>query len=454
MVSVCLYFEVHQPFRLRPYSVFDIGKSEEYFDDEKNASIMRKVARKCYLPMNALLLELLARHPQFKASFSITGTALEQMRLYAPDALASFQRLAATGRVELLAETSHHSLSFLYDRDEFAQQVRAHTQQLERLFGQTPSVLRNTELIYGNELGQWAQRAGFSAVLAEGWDPVLGWRSANFVYGAKGAPKVKLLLKNYRLSDDVAFRFSDRGWSEWPLTVDKYASWIDDANGNGHVVNLFMDYETFGEHQWEDTGIFAFMRALPARVLAHPHNAFATVSEAARNDAMDELDFPSYVSWADAERDLSAWIGNGMQQAALDELYRLAPAVREAGDPALLERWRKLTTSDHFYYMCTKWFSDGDVHRYFNPYESPYEAHIAFMNVLHDLALRLNVRLRRKGGTDEARTPRARAFVTQTPSAQLRVARRDDARSGGDRESSTQERSNFINTRSLSERGA
>jgi alpha-amylase len=395
MVSVCFYFQVHQPFRLRRYSVFDIGRNHDYFDEDKNREVMRKVARKCYLPTNQVLLDLINAFPgRFKVSFSVSGVAIEQMKLYAPEVLASFQALAATGQVEFLAETYYHSLSFLYNKEEFHHQVQQQVKLIQETFGQTPKVFRNTELIYNNELAHHVEQLGFKAIVAEGWDPVLQWRNSNFVYKSKTTDNLKLLMKNYRLSDDVAFRFSNRGWNEWPLTVEKYVQWLNAVNGNGNVVNLFMDYETFGEHQWEDTGIFDFLRALPHEFLKHPHNDFRTVSEVASGyQPMDEIDCHNFISWADLERDLTAWLGNRMQQGAIDELYRLGKAVTASEDPKLQEDWRKLTTSDHFYYMCTKWFSDGDVHKYFSPYESPYEGYIAFMNVLNDVALRAKVKL-------------------------------------------------------------
>ncbi len=393
MVAVCCYFQVHQPYRLRRYGVFDIGRSRDYFDTDKNAEIMRKVARKCYLPTNAVMLELLRNHPEFRITFSISGVAMEQMRDYAPEVLHSFQELVATGRVEILAETYYHSLSFLYDRAEFQEQVAKHTRMVQDLFGVTPTSFRNTELIYNNELANAVEKMGYKAILAEGWDPILQWRSPNFVYKGKTTNSLRLLLKNYRLSDDVAFRFSNRGWSEWPLTADRYANWISAVNGCGHIVNLFMDYETFGEHQWEDTGIFDFLRHFPGEVLKHPDNKFLTVTQVAQaHEPTEEIDVHNYISWADVERDLSAWLGNGMQQGAIQELYRIGKAVKESGDADLVESWRRLTTSDHFYYMCTKWFSDGDVHKYFSPYESPYEGYIAFMNAMNDLSLRAKVR--------------------------------------------------------------
>jgi alpha-amylase len=390
-----MYFQVHQPFRLRKYGVLDIGRSADYFDEAANRRIMEKVASKCYLPANALLLDLIRRHRgRFKVAFSISATALQQFARYAPGVLTSFRRLADTGCVEFLAETAYHSLSFLYDRAEFDRQVDLHMDLIEAHFRQFPTVFRNTELIFNNSLAAHLEKRGFAAVLAEGADRVLGWRSPNFLHTARGAPGIKVLLKNYRLSDDIAFRFSDRNWSQYPLDAGRYASWIHAINGSGEVVNLFMDYETFGEHQWAESGIFAFLDHLPAAILEHPDNCFATPHEiASRFASAGELDVPHFVSWADTERDLSAWLGNPMQEAAAKALYGLGPAVQASGDEKLLESWRRLTTSDHLYYMCTKFFADGDVHKYFNPYDSPYEAYIAFMNTVNDLALRAGARV-------------------------------------------------------------
>ncbi len=391
MVSICFYFQVHQPERLRKYSVFDIGNQRNYYDEVKNREVMQKVAKKCYLPMNALLLKLIQRHKgRFKVSFSLSGTAMEQFERFAPEVLESFKALARTGCVEFLAETYYHSLSFLYNKEEFDEQVAAHAAKIKELFGQQPTVFRNTELIFSNELAHHMEEQGFKAILAEGADHILGWKSPNFLYTAVTAPKIKLLLKNYKLSDDVAFRFSNKGWNEHPLTVDKYSEWINNVNGNGNVINLFMDYETFGEHQWEDTGIFEFMERLPDDLLRHPDNDFKTPSEVAEAyEPVGVLDIHNFVSWADIERDLSAWLGNKMQHTSIDELYRIRDKVLASGDAQLINDWKKLTTSDHFYYMCTKWFSDGDVHKYFNPYDTPYEGYIAFMNVLNDMVLRV-----------------------------------------------------------------
>jgi alpha-amylase len=389
MASVCFYFQVHQPYRLRDYTIFDDGT--DYFDEAKNAEICRKVARNCYLPANQLLLELIKEYQgKFRVAFSTTGTALEQFRQYMPDVLDSFQRLAATGCVEFLSETYYHSLSFLYSRDEFVEQIDAHRRLIRDLFGQNPRVFRNTELVYNNSLAETIEQiGGFDAIITEGADHILGYRSPNFVYRPPNCGSLKLLLKNYRLSDDIAFRFSNRDWSEWPLKADKFSSWINAVNGNGFLVNLFIDYETFGEHQWQDTGVFEFMRHLPAELLRYPDNDFKTPTEvAAAFDAVDMVDVPQLVSWADTERDLSAWLGNPMQQNAIEELYGLERTVKELNDVDILTSWRRLQTSDHFYYMCTKYFADGDVHKYFNPYDSPYDSFINFMNILDNLKWR------------------------------------------------------------------
>jgi alpha-amylase len=301
--------------------------------------------------------------------------------------MSTFDALAETGCVEFLAETYYHSLSFLYSQDEFIEQVNKHSETIEYFFGQKPRVFRNTELIYSNDLACLIESLDkFDAIMGEGADHILGFRSPNFIYRPKGCSKLKLLLKNYPLSDDIAFRFSNRDWSEWPLTADKFARWINDVNGNGYVVNLFMDYETFGEHQWKDTGIFDFIRHLPEQILKHPDNDFKTPTEIAQcYEPVGTIDVPHLISWADTERDLSAWLGNAMQSNAVHELYRLEKKIKKAGDKKIIADWRKLQVSDHFYYMCTKYFADGDVHKYFNPYNSPYDSYINFMNVLDNL---------------------------------------------------------------------
>jgi alpha-amylase len=378
-----MYFQVHQPFRLRQYQVFDIGQNHHYFDDHKNREVMEKVAKKCYIPATQTILDLVRKHKgKFKASYSITGTALEQFEQYAPQVIPIFQELVDTGHVELLNETYYHSLSFLGDKREFAEQVGLHRRKMKKLFGVSPTTFRNTELIYNNELAKTVEEMGFKAVLAEGADHVLGWRSPNFVYQPQGCSKIKLLLKNYRLSDDIAFRFSQKSWEGWPLTAPKFANWVAPIMGDS--INLFMDYETFGEHQWEDTGIFNFLKHMPEE-LFKKNIGFQLPSELAKVEPKATLDIHAPMSWADVERDLSAWLSNKMQHSAMQHLYSLLPRIKASGKPGLLETWRKLSTSDHFYYMCTKWFADGDVHKYFNPYDSPYDCFIAFMNCINDL---------------------------------------------------------------------
>jgi alpha-amylase len=375
--------------RLRHYTVFD--QHEHYFDDHKNAEICRKVANKCYLPANRLMLELINKYDgRFKIAYGVTGVLIEQLLAYAPEVMSTFEALAKTGCVEFLAETYYHSLSYISSHKEFVGQIEKHIKTIENYFGQTPRVFRNTELIYDNDLASLIESMGcFDAIITEGADHILGYRSPNFVYNPQGCERLKLLLKNYWLSDDIAFRFSNRGWKQWPLTAEKFSNWVSSVNGNGYAVNLFMDYETFGEHQWEDTGIFDFLRHLPEEVFKHPDNDFKTPTEVVQTyQPVGVINVPHLISWADTERDLSAWLGNAMQSNAIHELYVLEDRINKIQDTKLLEDWRRLQTSDHFYYMCTKWFADGDVHKYFNPYDSPYDAYINFMNILGNLRQR------------------------------------------------------------------
>jgi alpha-amylase len=393
--AIVLYMHVHQPYRIRHYTVFDTAVNHDYFDaayddQESNERILHKVAEKSYVPTNARLLQLLNDNPQFKISLSITGTVIEQLEKWSPLALQSFKDLCATGRVEIVAETYHHSLAFFYSRAEFEMQVEMHKRKVQEVFGQTPQVFRNTELCYNNDVAYWADKAGYKGILAEGWDPILDWRSPNFVYRPTYTNQIRLLMKNYKLSDDIAFRFGDQNWEQWPLTADKFASWLNN-DPNGTNFNLFMDYETFGEHQWEESGIFGFLSHLPQEWLKTEGNTFMTVSEVIDNfEPVDSINVPDTITWADTERDLSAWLGNGMQTGSIQALYDLQDRVIATNDLKLIEDWRKLQTSDHFYYMCTKYFNDGDIHAYFSPYKTPYEAYINFMNAFHDLKFRLS----------------------------------------------------------------
>ncbi len=394
MAAIVFYFHVHQPYRVKSYSLFSVGKNHDYFNSKKgslnNQAILEKVAHKSYLPFNQVLLELLNTYPEVKFSFSISGVILDQFQTFKPEVLDSFKRLVDTGRIELVNETYYHSLSSIFSEAEFGRQVHKHRRALNTIFGVTPTSFRNTELIYNNDIARKVENLGYTTILAEGVDRYLNGRSPNFVYQPPNTSKLRLLLKNYQLSDDIAFRFSNQGWSEFPLTADKYANWLSAVNGNGQVINLFMDYETFGEHQWQETGIFQFMRYLPEMIRRHPDNTYMTVSQAAHSfPVADTVNMPDLTSWADMERDLSAWRSNPLQEAALQTIFSYEPDVMASGDDQLIEDWRKLTTSDHFYYMCTKYFSDGDVHKYFSPNSTPYEAYQNYMSVLQDLRLRV-----------------------------------------------------------------
>lgn len=393
MKSVCFYFQVHQPFRLRTYRFFDIGQNHHYYDEYQNRYIMKRIAEKCYLPMNKLLLDLINDYQgRFKVSFSISGVALDQFRLYAPEVLDSFRALSDSGGAEFLAETYSHSLSALRSKEEFFDQVNRQRSLVKGLIGYDPVSFRNTELIYSDQIGAMVAELGFETMLTEGAKHILGWKSPNFLYCNAINPKLKLLLKNFRLSDDIAFRFSQRSWDSWPLTSEKFVDWLNQVDDHQEVVNLFMDYETFGEHQWPETGIFEFMKALPGRIFSHSVFGFNTPSELSKLlQPVSAIHVPEPISWADEERDLTAWLGNDLQDDAFDRLYSLESDVRACSDEDIQNDWRLLQTSDHFYYMCTKWFSDGDVHKYFNPYGTPYDAYINFMNVLSDFIHRLEL---------------------------------------------------------------
>lgn len=397
---VVLYLQLHQPYRVKRYTIFDTAHDHLYFNDEgesdkNNRAVFERVAEKSYRPMTELLERLLHENNDFRYTLSITGTFVEQAAAWAPDVIESVKRMVHTGRVELLAETYHHSLAFFYSRKEFEAQVHLHREMIFKTFGVIPSVLRNTELAYNDDLAAWAADHGYKGILAEGWDDVLDWRSPNHVYRAACTENLALLLKNYRLSDDLAFRFSDRKWSGWPLTPSKYIDWLHQSDDSSAVINLFMDFETFGEHQWADTGIFDFFEQF-VHAWSTSEGSFATVTDAISSHQPEgEISMPDTVTWADNERDLSAWNGNELQKEALRHVYDLEQEVLQADDAALLADWRQLLTSDHTYYMATKWNEDGNIHAYFSPYDSPYDAFLSYMNVVRDL--RWRVMQHRKG---------------------------------------------------------
>ena len=393
MPSICLYFQVHQPMRLNRFTVFNIGtnhdRSSEYFNHKLNQEIFEKVAKKCYLPTNKILLDLINKYDgKFRVSFSLTGTFIEYCERYMPSVLDSYKALFATGAVDLLEETYFHSLSSLYDDlGEFEKQVHMHRQMIKRIFNYKPKIFRNTETIYDNRIAKKIAELGYKGIITEGADKILGWRSPNFVYKPVNA-NIKVLLRNYKLSDDVGFRFSSRNWPEFPLTADKYANWM--SNSFGDVVNLFMDYETFGEHQWTETGIFEFLKHLPNEVFKHDNLDFATVSEAVKLfNPVGDIDVPNAISWADEDRNVSTWLGNNMQIACFNELKNIGRKLKVTGDERLLKTWRRLQTSDHLYYCSTKGLADGAVHAYFSPYENPYEGFMNYMNILQDLKQRV-----------------------------------------------------------------
>ncbi|MBO7657301.1 glycoside hydrolase family 57 protein [Candidatus Saccharibacteria bacterium] len=394
MRAICLYLHIHQPIRYREYPIFDVGNNSEYFDGDLNSRqsnerIFKKVTEKSYRPMLELLKKQMQSHPDFKVSFSITGTWLEQAAKWAPNLITEIRQMVAKGQAEILAETYYHSLAFFFDEAEFETQVDLHARAVKKLLGATPKVFRNTELAYNDKLAHWADEKGYTGILAEGWDKVLKKKSPNYVYKPAGCENLKLLLKNYRLSDDIAFRFSDQKWKEWPLTSKKYLNWLDAACLDGNLVNLFMDFETFGEHQWADTGIFEFMGEVIDKWLQESGNKFVTVSEACNlTEPNGEISMPDTVTWADSERDLSAWLSNDMQKDAMKKLYDLYPRILDTKDDKLISDWRYLTTSDHSYSMCTKYWNDGDVHAYFSAYASPYESYMYFMNILRDIEYR------------------------------------------------------------------
>ena len=392
MKTVCLNFQIHQPFRYRKYRFFDIGNDAYYYDDFANETIMRKAANQCYLPANKIILEQIIKHKgKFKVTYSLSGVVLDQFKLYAPEVIDSFKQLAATGCVEFLSETYANSLVSLADGDLFESQVKAHDDLIENLFGQRPKVFRNTELIYSDEMGDLVQRMGYEAMITEGAKHILGWKSPNYLYCNALNPRLKVLMRNFRFSDDLSFRFSNKAWNEFPLTAEKYAGWMSSLPKEEEVVTIFINYETFGKLQPKNSGIFDFLKNLPNAILKTGELSFSTPSEVINDlQPVSSIHVPYPISWADEERDLSAWLGNELQKEAFDKLYELKDRMRNCTNATMLKDWDYLQTNDHFYYMCTKFFSDGEVHKYFNPYGTPYEAFINYMNILSDFKIRLN----------------------------------------------------------------
>ncbi len=392
MKTVCLNFQIHQPFRYRKYRFFDIGNDAYYYDDFANETILRKAADQSYLPANKIILEQILKYKgKFKVAYSLSGVVLDQFKLYAPEVIESFAKLAATGCVEFLSETYANSLVSLADGSFFESQVKAHDDLIEELFGVRPKVFSNTELIYSDEIGDLVQRMGFEAMITEGAKHILGWKSPNYLYCNALNPRLKVLMRNFRFSDDLSFRFSNKDWNEFPLTAEKYAGWMASLPKEEEVVTVFINYETFGQLQPKSSGIFDFLKKLPEAILKSGKLSFSTPSEVINDlQPVSAVHVPYPISWADEERDLTAWLGNELQKEAFDKLYQLKDRMRNCTDATMLKDWDYLQTNDHFYYMCTKFFSDGEVHKYFNPYGTPYEAFINYMNVLSDFKIRLN----------------------------------------------------------------
>jgi alpha-amylase len=384
-----IYFQVHQPRRLGQFSFFDIGSSRDYFDDGLNQLVMRRIAKQCYLPTNYILLKNIRKHPELKFTFSISGAALKQMEIFAPSVIDSFKALADTGSVEFLSETYYHSLCSLTSQDEFARQVRMHDEKIEHLFGFKPVVFRNTELIYNDEIGRMTEQLGFKGIFADGIPQILGSLTPNHLYQHPEST-LRLFLRNYQLSDDIAFRFNQRTWKNFPLTSGKFLKWLEAIPAGENLVNLGMDYETFGEHHHADSGIFQFLESLLSLLASNKKITMVTPSQAiGLLVPRASISVPSTTSWADDERDLSAWLGNDMQRDAFNTLKQMEPELKRINDPGLLTTWRYLQTSDHFYYMSTKRGDDNNIHNYFSPYPSPYEAFMNYMNVTTDFALQL-----------------------------------------------------------------
>lgn len=390
MSAICLYFQIHQPFRLKRYRFFDIGNDHYYYDDFTNDEIITRIAQHSYLPAAELLQEMIeSSNKKFKVAFSISGTAIEQLQQYVPEFIDALKKLVDTGCVEFLSETYDHSLASLTDIEEFKRQVEQHDKLIYELFGQKTKVFRNTEFIYNDEIAAYINEMGFKGVLTEGAKHIMGWKSPNYVYTSAGAPKMKLLFRNSKLTDDIAMRFNDYSWQEYPLTADKYMSWIAQNPKEEQIVNIALNFDTIGENHKRETGIFDFFKALP-RFAAEKGIEFWTPSEAiSKLKAVDTISVTHPISGADEARDVSAWLGNTLQNEAFNKLYSVAERVHLCSDRRLLQDWNYLQSSDHFFYMSTKHFSDGAAHAMFSPYESPYEAFTNYMNVLSDFIVRV-----------------------------------------------------------------
>lgn len=390
MKAICFYFQIHQPFRLKKYRFFDIGNDHYYYDDFANDDIITRIAQRSYIPAAESLLRMIENsNGKFRCAISISGVALEQCEQYVPEFIDLLKKLADTGKVEFLAETYAHSLSSLTDYDEFINQVKVHNEKLHEMFGVKPKVLRNTELVYCDEMAPVIASMGYKGIITEGAKHILGWKSPNYVYSAVSAPKLKLLLKNDKLSDDIAFRFSNTEWDAYPLTADKYIDWIASTPDEEQIINLFMNLETFGGMQGRETGIFQFLEALP-RFASERGIDFLTPSDAiAKLKPVGELSVLHPISWADEARDTSAWLGNKLQNEAFNKLYSVAERVRLCDDRRLKQDWYYLQASDHLFYMSTKNLADGVVHSHFSPYETPFQAFTNYMNVLSDFIVRV-----------------------------------------------------------------
>ena len=390
--SICIYFQIHHPERLRKYQFFDIGKKHNYFDNYANRSELEDLAENCYLPANALLLDLIKKYEgKFKVAFSISGSAIDQLEMHTPEVIRSFQELAQTGQVEFLAETYSHSLASLSeDTDEFELQVKRHSAAIKELFGKKPVTFRNTSLIYSDKIGKRVADLGFKTMLTDGAKHVLGWKSPNFVYKNALDESLNLLLKNSKLSDDIAIRFSDKNWSEYPLTSEKYVDWVSHSLQDTEVLNLFMNYEVIGHYNRAESGIFDFLRYFIQQIAENPNYQFLLPKEVTKkHTAKDILPVPYPISWTDEERDITSWLGNELQKEAFTELFKIQPLVKKKKNAELNEDYSRLQASEHFYFMRTKLFSGADYHKYILPYESPYEAFINYMNVLSDFIERV-----------------------------------------------------------------